>query len=119
MNTRNLGKRIFTTRKKYSLMILWFLLFSIPNTLLLMARLNGNFHALLFALLLWSPAFYLLADRLRSRLYVYENGLVCQSLFGSKTVRFTPGMQMYIGRIQERLRHECRPPCASAFGTKG
>lgn len=100
---RQLGHHIFTSRKSYGLMIFWFLFFGLPNIFLLSAWLDGNIHALFFALLLWSPAFYMLADRLRSRLHVYEKGLIYQSLFGTKTVKFTPSMQMYIGRIQERM----------------
>lgn len=102
-NTRQLGNHLFTTRKKYGLVVFWFLFFAIPNIFLLGAWRDGNIHGLWAALLLWSPGFYLLADRLRSRLHVYEKGLIYQSLFGTKTVKFTPNLQMYIQRIQEKV----------------
>ncbi len=101
---RSFGQHILTTRKSYKLMIFWFAFFALPNLIMLESWAESKNNDLLFFIfLLWSPAFYMLADRLRSRLHVYENGLIYQSLFGTKTVAFKPNMQMYITRIQEKM----------------
>lgn len=44
----------------------------------------------------------MLADCIRSRINVYEKGLVYQSLFRRKVVEFTPRLQMYIVRFLEQ-----------------
>ena len=98
----HLGKYHFTMRKSYGVMIFWFLFFGYPNMFLLRDWLDGNILGLFIALLLWSPAFYMLADCIRSRINVYEKGLVYQSLFRRKVVEFTPRLQMYIVRFLEQ-----------------
>lgn len=102
MDTPNLGRHIFTTQKKYGVVVFWFLVLGIFNIFSLRDWLNGDICRLYAALAVWSPAFYLLADRLRARLYVYETGLVYQMLSDCETIRFTPDLQMYIKRIRER-----------------
>lgn len=102
MDTPNLGRHIFTTQKKYGVVVFWFLVLGIFNIFSLRDWLNGNICRLYAALAVWSPAFYLLTDRLRARLYVYETGLIYQMLSGCETIRFTPDLQMYIKRIRER-----------------
>ena len=99
----HLGEYQFSMRKGYGLVVFWFLFFGFPNIFLLSSWLDGNTDALLFALLLWSPAFYLLADRIRSRVHVYSQGLVHQSLFTRKAIKFTPALKMYIRRIHETV----------------
>ena len=99
----HLGEYQFSMRKGYGLVVFWFLFFGFPNMFLLGDWLEGNTHSLLFALLLWSPAFYMLADRIRSRVHVYSQGLVHQSLFTRKAIKFTPALQMYIRRIRETV----------------
>lgn len=98
------GNLIFSTRKSYGLVVFWFVFFFLPVAILVGSWLeNHNPHALLFALLLYAPGFYLLADRLRSRLNIYQNSLEVQTLFGHKTMPFTPALKLYIGRLQERM----------------
>lgn len=105
MNTpHSFGQHLLTTRKSYKLMIFWFVFFALPNWVMFDSWMESKNNELLFFIfLLWSPAFYMLADRLCSRLHVYENGLIYQSLFGRKTIEFQPNMQMYIMRIQEKM----------------
>ena len=104
MNTRQFGNPLFTMRKQYGMIIFWFFFPGLFNLFLINDWLdNGNIIGLVFALIIWLPAFYVLADRIRSRIFVHEKGLIVQSLLGTKTVKFTPALQMYIGRIQERV----------------
>ncbi|ULJ60630.1 DUF6585 family protein [Wielerella bovis] len=98
---RQFGRHILTTHKSKRLMILWFAIFALPVWVLFDSWLeNKNPHMWIFMFLLYAPALYMLASYLRSRLHIYENGLIYQSLFGTKTVAFKPNMQMYITRIQ-------------------
>lgn len=101
---RQFGQHRLTTHKSKRLMILWFAIFALPVWVLFDSWLeNKNPHMWFFMFLLYAPAFYMLASCLRSRLSVYENGLIYQSLFGTKTLAFKPNMQMYITRVQERM----------------
>lgn len=101
---RQFGQHRLTTHKSKRLMILWFAIFALPVWVLFDSWLeNKNPHMWFFMFLLYAPALYMLASCLRSRLHIYENGLIYQSLFGTKTLAFKPNMQMYITRIQEKM----------------
>lgn len=104
MAVQQLGQLLFSMRKQYGMVVFWFFFPDLFNIFLLSDWLNeGNTIGLIGALIFWLPAFYALADRIRARIYVHQNGLVYQTLFGKKIIPFTPKLQIYIGRIQERV----------------
>jgi len=89
---KKFGAFIDEYKKSWWLLIGWFLLFILPGFLILSSDAAVKEHepiAILAGLLLLPiPMLIIFLDRLRSRVSLYENGIIQNTLFGRSEVKF-------------------------------
>jgi hypothetical protein len=91
---KQLGVIIKEFKKGWTLPVLLFFI-TIPFYLMFQSL------SFLFAIAALSPSLYLMADRIRYRVYLYERGLSKRDLFGETTVHFQPGTQFWYSVTKE------------------